>query len=144
MKRRKRKMAQEKGSKNFIIGFLAGSAIGAVAALLMATKPGKELRDELMKKKEDILDEADGYLSDAKGKAKDIINAGKERSDKLINEAKVKSEELLKDAEKMFSEAKTKASTIINEGKETFNNESGKIKNAFKSGMDAFKDVNNS
>ncbi len=138
-------MSKDNGSgKNFLIGFVAGGAIGAIFALLYAPKSGKELRGDIKSKTDSLLEDADRYMADAKDKAKDLINDGKKKSEKLISDAKVKSEELLKDAEKIFNDAKVKANVVINTGKETIEKESENLKTAFRAGVDAYKSTKNS
>jgi gas vesicle protein len=136
-------MSENNVGKGLLIGFLAGGAIGAVLALLYAPKSGKELRGDIKEKADEYLGEAEKYIADAKDKAKDMINEGKKKSEKLISDAKVKSEELLKDAEKIFGEAKVKASSAINTGKENLESESGRLKDAVKAGVDAYKSSKN-
>ena len=131
-------------SKGLLIGFLTGGIVGAAVALLYAPKSGKELRSDIKGKADDLLDEAEKYLDVAKEKATHIYNDGKKKSDLLISEAKVKADELIKDAEKVFTEAKEKAGQAISTGKETVATESDKIKNAFKAGVDAYKDAKKS
>ena len=50
---------------NFVGGMILGAMTGAVAGLLIAPKPGTELRKELQHEIDDILDEA-RKASDAK------------------------------------------------------------------------------
>ena len=130
--------------KGLLIGLLAGGAIGAVLGLLFAPKSGKELRSDIKLRTDEYLDDADRYIADARTKAKDLINEGKKKSDKIISDAKAKSDELLKDAEKVFSDAKTKANTAYETGKKTVEEESNKLKSAFKAGVDAYKESKNS
>ncbi|HUX93604.1 MAG TPA: YtxH domain-containing protein [Ignavibacteriaceae bacterium] len=138
-------MSKDNGSgKNFLIGFIAGGAIGAIFALLYAPKSGKELRGDIKSKTDSLMDDANEYINEAKDKAKDLINDGRKKSDKLISEAKVKSEELLKDAEKIFNDAKAKANTVLSVGKETIEKETDNLKSAFKAGVDAYKNTKNS
>ncbi len=129
--------------KGLLIGFLAGGAVGAILALLYAPKSGKELRSDIKNKTDEYLDDAEKYIAEAKDKAKDLINEGKRKSEKLITEAKTRSEELLKDAEKVFGDAKSKAGSFISTGKETLNAESGRLKDAVKAGVDAYKSAKN-
>ena len=136
-------MSENNVGKGLLIGFLAGGAIGAILALLYAPKSGKELRGDIKEKADEYMGEAEKYIADAKDKAKDMINEGKKKSEKLISDAKIKSEELLKDAEKIFGEAKTKTTTAVNTGKETIENESGRLKDAVKAGVDAYKSSKN-
>ena len=127
-------MASENNQgKGLLIGLLIGGAIGALAGLLFAPKSGRELRQDIKSKSDEYLDDAERYVNDAKTKAKDLINEGKRRSEKLISDAKTKSDELLKDAEKVFKEAKTKVT-----------DESDKFKTALKAGADAYKESKSS
>lgn len=134
-------MSQDNNSgKSFIVGLLAGGAIGALIALLFAPKSGRELRANLKLKSEEYLDEAEKYISEAREKAKELINEGKKRSEKIIYEAKLKSQELIKDAEKIISDAKEKTSEVLSNTKEKIEAESGRISSAIKAGFDAYKD----
>ncbi len=132
-------MSENNMGKGLLIGFLAGGAVGAVLALLYAPKSGKELRSDIKNKADGYLDDAEKYIAEAKDKAKDLINEGKKRSEKLISDARTKSEELLKDAEKIFGEAKTKAGSVISSGKESIESEGGRLKDAVRAGVDAYK-----
>ncbi|NCQ17532.1 MAG: gas vesicle protein [Ignavibacteria bacterium] len=131
-------------SKGLLIGFLTGGIVGAALALLYAPKSGKELRQDIKGKADELLDEAEKYLDVAKEKASNIYNDGKKKSELLIADAKVKADVLIKDAEKVFTDAKQKAGQAISTGKETVATESDKIKNAFKAGVDAYKDAKKS
>ncbi len=136
-------MSDNNVGKGLLIGFLAGGVVGAILGLLYAPKSGKELRQDIKNKADGYVDDAEKFVADARDKAKDLINEGKKKSDKLISDAKVKSEELLRDAEKVFNDAKSKASTIISSGKETLETESGRLKDAVKAGVDAYKSTKN-
>jgi gas vesicle protein len=133
-------MARDNGlGKGLLIGFLTGSAIGAIIALLYAPKSGKELRGDIKEKTDEFIDDAQDYLANAKQKATEIINEGKKKSEKLVIEAKSKVESLLHDAEKVLADAKSKAGDYVTSGKETISKESEKLKGAFKAGVDAYK-----
>jgi gas vesicle protein len=136
-------MSENNVGKGLLIGFLAGGAVGAVLALLYAPKSGKELRGDIKVKADEYMGEAEKYIADAKDKAIDMINEGKKKSEKLISDAKLKSEELLKDAEKIFGEAKSKTATVINTGKENIEAEGGRLKDAVRAGVDAYKSSKN-
>jgi gas vesicle protein len=123
-------MADEKNSmaKGLIIGFIAGSVLGAIAALLYAPKSGKELRSDLKKKASDLAEDAGEYMKAARAKTTELINQGKNRSDQLISEAKEKAEHIMEDADKVLTGIRERAGS-----------ESGKVKAAFRAGMDAYK-----
>jgi gas vesicle protein len=110
-----------KTAKGLLIGFIAGSVVGAIIALLYAPKPGKELRA-------DIKNDAEEYLKIAKQKAVEIIHEGKRQSETLITEAKNKAATILADAEKLITNVRDKTSE---EGK--------KLKEAVQAGVEAYK-----
>jgi gas vesicle protein len=103
-------MAQENDSmaKGLIVGFVAGSIIGAAMALLYAPKAGKELRADLREKAGDIVEDAQEYISRAKSKAVDIINEGKAKASTLVDDARRRADSLLGDAERIMNDARTK------------------------------------
>jgi len=138
-------MSSDNNSGNgFLIGLIAGSALGAIVGLLYAPKSGKELRDDIRAKSNEYLDDADQYIQDAKVKAKDLINEGKKKSEELIVDAKSKSEELLKEAQKIFDEAKSKTSKTVSEKKESLETEGTRLKSAVKAGVEAYKETKKS
>ena len=118
--------------KGLVIGFLAGSAIGAALALLYAPKSGKELRADLKEKADDILEDADGYLQAAKSKASTIMSEARKRSDQLVSDAQKKAQTLIEDADKVLSGARQKTASVVEEGV--------RLKDAVKAGVDAYKE----
>jgi len=131
-------------TKGFLIGFLAGGTVGAIVALLTAPKSGKELRADIKTKSEEYFDEAEKYLAEAKDKARELINEGKKKSERIISDAKTKSDDILKDAEKIIKEAKVKTTDVIQTGKEKIEVEADRIKSSVKAGIDAYKEAKNS
>jgi gas vesicle protein len=126
-------MNDDKGmGKGLFIGLIAGGVVGALLALLYAPKSGKELRSQLKTRGGELLDETEEQLANARTKAVDIINEGKKKSEQLISEAKRRAETLLGDAEKIMSEAKEKTGVVVEQ--------SAKLKNAVKAGVEAFKE----
>ena len=115
-------------AKSVLVGFLAGTVVGAIIALLYAPKSGKELRSEIKQKANDFKDDAGEYLKAARSKAVEIINDGKRRSEQIVSEAREKADQIREDAEKMLSGIRERA------GEET-----GKVKSAFRAGVDAYK-----
>jgi gas vesicle protein len=51
-------MASGNGGGNFLAGFLVGAALGAIAALLLAPKSGRELRESLAEEGKKLKDRA--------------------------------------------------------------------------------------
>jgi gas vesicle protein len=49
---------------NFLVGFLAGAAVGAIAGILFAPEKGSKTRQNIRKKVKDISDEFDLGIGD--------------------------------------------------------------------------------
>ena len=113
-------MSEKKGyAKGLFIGFLSGGAIVALITLLTAPKSGKELRKEIKDKTDKYYDDTEKLISNAKLKAKDMVNSGL----------------------KIFSDAKTKTGSIVATGKEIVDGEKTKIKTAIKAGVNAYTET---
>ena len=133
-------MDGNKMAKGLMIGFLAGSVVGSIIALLYAPKSGKELRNDIKLKKDEFIDDTSEYMKIAKSKASDLINEGKKKSEQIIRDAKEKANTLLDDANSVLSDAKLKASEKFGSTKEKITVETDRIKDAFKAGIDAYKE----
>lgn len=136
-------MDDNRNSKGLLIGILAGGLAGAAIALLYAPKSGREMRDQIRNKKDELLDDTSEYLQIAKTKASDMINEGKRRSEELITDAKKKASTLIGDANTILNEAKQKATNTLGTAKEKLESETGKIIDPLKSGLDAFNQEKN-
>ena len=134
-------MEENKSSaKGFILGVLTGGLVGAATALLFAPKSGRELRNDIRLKKDELIDDTSEYLQIAKTKAGDLINEGRRKSEELISDAKKKAGSLIDDANVILNDAKSKATTALGSTKEKLSNETDRVKDAFKAGMDAYND----
>lgn len=73
-------MSEEKGvcAGTVLVSFVAGSAIGAVLALLYAPKSGQEMRGDIADLTEDAVDKIKEYAKEAQEKIKAAIEDGKE------------------------------------------------------------------
>jgi gas vesicle protein len=103
-------MAQENDgmAKGLIIGFIAGSIVGAAIALLYAPKAGKELRADIKEKAGDLVDNAQEYMDRAKSKAVDIVNEGKRKATSLVDDARRKADSIMGDADRVINNARSK------------------------------------
>jgi gas vesicle protein len=117
--------------KGLFFGFLGGTAIGAILALLYAPKSGKELRADLRAKADDLLEEAEEHIAAAKTKASAVITEAKKRSDLLVTDATQRAQTLIQDADKVLSGVRQKATNIVEEG--------SRLKDAVKAGVEAYK-----
>ena len=116
-----------------------GGAVGAITALLLAPKSGRELRGDIAEKSTEIYGKASDYFAKVEEemgiKVSEIVNEGKEKAQNIINTAKRQAGDLLENAEKVLSDAKLKAGNA----KENLSNKYDTIKEATKAGAEAFK-----
>jgi gas vesicle protein len=91
------------------VSFLIGSAVGGAIALLYAPESGKRLRGDISKK------------------TNSLIKEGKKKSNELWNDAKEKAESTL-----------DSANNFLNSNVEKIVNETGKVKDALTSGINAY------
>lgn len=126
--------------KGFLIGFLAGGAVGAIVALLTTPKSGKELRGEIKQKSGEYFDEADRYYQEKKNKAGEMLNEGKRKYAIIMNDLKSKPEEILNDAERVFNNAKSKTKEALLSGKEKLETETERLKFSVKTGIDTYNE----
>jgi gas vesicle protein len=86
----------------FLTGLMIGSFLGALAGILFAPKPGKELRAEIKAKGDEVFHEAQEVYDETSKKAKAIIDEGKKRA-----------EELKREADRRLAEARQKAKEVL-------------------------------
>lgn len=123
-------MLEERGStKGFLLGMLAGGVAGGLIALLYAPKSGRELRNDIGRKKDELWEDAEEYVDKAKSKATDIIASSRKKADELIADAKHKAEYITQGAEKMYTQ-----------GKDMVIDEAAKLKDAVRAGVDTYRD----
>jgi gas vesicle protein len=75
-------MANGNGGSNFLVGFFMGAAMGAMAALLLAPKSGRELRESL-------IDEG----TKLRGRASEEGRKLRERAEEKVAEVRGRGEE---------------------------------------------------
>jgi gas vesicle protein len=102
-------MTTIKTTKWVFMSFLLGSAIGGAIALLYAPESGKHLRRDISRK------------------TNDLIKEGKKKSNELWNDAKEKAESTL-----------DIANDVLNSNVEKIVHETGRVKDALTSGINAY------
>lgn len=117
-------------SKKFVLGAICGAAIGAVAALLYAPKTGKELREELTDKSQDL-----------KAVALDYIELASIKGEEMKHSALQKGEELKQTALQKSEEVSTALSEGVQELKSQISEKHAELKAQFKSTADEVDDV---
>lgn len=126
-------------SKGLLIGVVAGASVGAITALLFAPKSGKRLREDIRIKSQNIIEDADNYISSAKQKVSRFIHDVKKKSEQLVIDAEEKVDALLDESDQLISDTKEKVSINVNAGKANIEKETNRLKSALKAGMEAYK-----
>jgi gas vesicle protein len=114
---------------DFIAGLIVGGLIGAVIGILYAPKSGRETREELGRK-------ADEILSKAKEEYEHAVEKSRKAYEATVQRLKALEEKALEKAE----EAEEKAEALAERGKETLLEGKGRLKRAIDAGVEAFKE----
>lgn len=96
-------MSNENRTKVFLLGVLIGGMAGGLIALLYAPESGKRLRNDIGKKKDELMDEAGKFLDKTKTKASNFVENGKKKAEEIVSEAKREAVLLTKGAGKVFT-----------------------------------------
>ena len=71
-------MSDSDGGYNFLAGFFVGAALGAMAALLLTPKTGKELRDTLATEGKRLKEKTEGAVSELRERGGDVLEKARE------------------------------------------------------------------
>lgn len=92
--------------ESFLKGFVAGGLIGAGLALLFAPKSGRELREDIKKKSVELTKDVDLLYSDVKEKTAEWWQARMKQAEQLKEEAEQKLQEAKAKAAEIIEEGK--------------------------------------
>lgn len=96
-------------TRDFMIGGVVGGVLGAVAGLLLAPKPGEELRQDLYDTYESVSDQTDRFTDEMTKKGKKFVKTASNKTDKWLNIARDVVEELTEGAQSAAEEIGDKA-----------------------------------
>jgi len=114
---------------DFLKGLLIGGVIGAVVGILYAPKSGRETREEIGRKAEELM-----------AKAKEEYEQALEKSRKTYETAVSRLKKLEESAREKVGELETKAGTMVEKGKESLEDNKSRLKRAIDAGVEAFKE----
>ena len=114
---------------DFVKGLFIGGLIGAVLGILYAPKSGKETREDIARKTEDLLVKAREEYDQALEKSKRAYEAAVKRLKEVEVSVKEKAEEV-----------ESKVEALTERGKETLLDGKGRLKRALDAGVEAFKE----
>lgn len=96
--------------KDFVIGALVGGIIGAAAALFLAPKAGKDLRNDVVVQATNLKEKSSDFTSQAKEKAEVLKGKGAE----LASQAKEKSAQISKKVQEQAGPVVDKVKSLKN------------------------------
>jgi len=116
-------------SRDFVKGMIIGGLIGAAVGILFAPKSGKETREDISRKTQDLL-----------SRAKEEYESAVEKSKKAYEAAVEKMKEFQAMARTKASDAGQKVDDLAEKSMETIDETRGRLKKAIDAGIEAFKE----
>lgn len=126
---------------SFAKGTIVGATIGALAALLLAPKSGKDTQDDLKRKVKgtykDAHDKLEAISDDLAGRVDNLKVAASD----LKGEAKVESQDLIKKAEILKQDMRIAASDMAKSGSNTKDTAVKHVKQLMNEGSDVMTEL---
>lgn len=122
-----KKMSDRVG--DFLKGLLIGGLAGAVIGILYAPKSGKETREEIGKKAEELL-----------AKAKEEYEQALEKSRKTYETAVSRLKKIEEAAREKVGDLESRAGEMVEKGKVSLEDNKSRLKKAIDAGVEAFKE----
>lgn len=114
----KKEEVEEGHGKDFLIGALAGGVIGALAGLMLAPKPGDDLRDEILESYNDVSNKTQEFADTVQKKGKTFAKTAKKQANRWLDLAKNVVEELVDGAEEFNENVTEKVKDYADTGRE--------------------------
>ena len=114
---------------DFLKGLLIGGVIGAVVGILYAPKSGRETREDISRKAEELV-----------AKAKEEYEQALEKSRKTYETAVSRLKKIEETAREKVGELEAKAGTMVEKGKESLEDNKSRLKRAIDAGVEAYKE----
>ncbi len=114
--------------RGFFTGVILGGVVGAITALLLAPKSGRELRADIRRRSGELYWKARELFEHATEEAADELNTAKERARSIVQSAREQAEAIIKDAERALQEARGRAASTVE-----------RLRQASKASIEAFK-----
>jgi gas vesicle protein len=114
---------------DFLKGLVIGGLAGAVIGILYAPKSGKETREEIGKKAEELL-----------AKAKEEYEQALEKSRKTYETAVSRLKKIEEAAREKVGDLESRAGEMVEKGKVSLEDNKSRLKKAIDAGVEAFKE----
>jgi gas vesicle protein len=101
------------GAADIVIALFAGIAIGTIAGILIAPKPGSQTRKDLIEKAEKIIEQSRENVGSFIEKSKDFAEAGKQKIEEFV----MMGEEIIEKSKNKAANTASKIKEIVKESK---------------------------
>lgn len=111
----------DKTSKGFVLGLLSGAFLGSIAALLYAPEKGSTTRDRLTFRLNNYLEDLTSLIEQLRDERDNIVSDAKLKGTQVVEDAQRKAESLITEAEallKTINEAKKESEEASEEESE--------------------------
>lgn len=123
----------DSGAGSFLLGAIVGGVIGAAAALFLAPKTGKEMREDFTTQTNQLKDKATEFTSNAKDKATEYSSVAIDKATEYSSAAKDKASEYTSVAKDKATEFSTAAKEKTEEVTKSIQEQSGQLVDKVKS-----------
>lgn len=113
--------------KDFLLGAVVGGVIGAITALLLAPKAGKELRADLSDQYQNVSEKTIRIASDIGEKTQRIASDVSEKTQKLAGEVSEMGQEIAEKAKEVVSTVKNEIKAIKDKKEEADGDASAEV-----------------
>jgi gas vesicle protein len=114
---------------DFLKGMIVGSIIGGVIGVLYAPKSGKETREDIGRKANELME-----------KAKDEYELALEKSRKAYEAASKRLKALERSTKEKVEEIEGRIGGMVEEGREALHDNKSRLKKAIDAGIETFKE----
>lgn len=126
--------------RDFVVGVLVGSAIGAAVALLYAPQPGDVTRDQIKTKAGEAKDKATELASTAKVKATDLASTAREKASTVAGTITEKAGTVKDSATGVVDQVKTTAQDLVSKGRSLVETKRDQVAAAVDAGKQAYQE----
>ena len=99
-------MSRDRGSVDFLAGFIVGGLVGAAVALIFAPQSGDETRARLRERGIELRDSAEGFSVEAKKRAEGLAGGVQEKSKVALEHQKTRLQEAIEEGKQAASRKK--------------------------------------
>jgi gas vesicle protein len=131
-------MADNEGGTSGLGWFLAGLGVGALIGVLYAPKAGKETREDLMNGALEAKDKAAELVEQGKQIASEYVEQGKQKAAELVEEGKRQAKDSVDKGREYYEKGRTQWTQYVEKGKGLAQEQQAKVAAAVEAGTEAY------